>query len=98
MYVCIENTMLGQNVLFLRRRKCMNRKYFADLVGMTQWEVLALESGELTDIYWKHLDRICILFNMNSNFLCDKNLEELYRHRQVYCFPEEVKIVPPDDV
>ena len=74
MKIVANNTILGNNLRFLREKMGMSRERLEELVLWDMFDMEDLESGNLFEIDSEILERVCRVFSVDMNDMLTKEL------------------------
>ena len=74
MKIIANNTILGNNLRYLREKAGISWEQFEELVLWDMFDMEDLESGSLFEIDSEILERICRVFSVDMNDMLTKEL------------------------
>ena len=78
MLIEYPDTVLGRNLLFLRKKYHLSRKALSKLTGISVYTLKDWEEEKIAPvIQWEQLKRISVIFDISTERLVHRNLEEI---------------------
>ena len=71
-----NDEIMGKNIAYLRKKKRISRKLFAEMMGMTNLSLKCIEQGRIYEIPLRAFMNICKFFDLEPATLLDIDLNK----------------------
>ena len=75
MIIVNNDTVMGENIRYLRQLHGLSLQYFAERMGMDPEDLEAIETGRLMEIDAEVLQNICVFFHILLENLVEKKVK-----------------------
>ena len=85
MQICCNNPMvLSDNIRFLRQRRKMSRKQFAEYIDIRLNQLFCIENGTIHYIHFKALNNLSEIYGISVDEILSENLAEKYAGKRFH--------------